>query len=261
LLNRKRVMPDKTRLVYAGIAALALLAPTAGRALDQSCHTRSDYDITLTNAALQFDRKTAPAQRLEMRRGALSIDNTAVALGADDRKRIAAFETRVRDLVPKIKSIAARGVDLMVVAIREEAAKTSPASAANPQINARVDARARELKLKIANSTSSKEWHVDALQGYIAVMLSDVAPLITGDLAQKALDLTLKGDLAGVVALKDRAAALRPALEAQIRAKLEVLQPDIDGLCPSLRELDRLENSIAQALPDGSRLNLIKLES
>jgi hypothetical protein len=254
-------MPDRIRLVYAGIAALVLLAPTPGRALDQTCHTRSDYDVTLTNAALQFDRKAAPAQRLEMRRGVLSVDNTAIALGADDRKHIAAFETRVRDLVPKIKTIAARGVDLMVLAIREEAARTSPDSAADPQINARVDARARELKQKIANSTTSKEWHVDALQGYMAVMLSDVAPLLTGDLAQKALDLTLKGDLAGVVALRDRAAALRPALEARIRAKLELLQPDIEGLCPSLRELDRLENSIARALPDGSRLNLIKLES
>ena len=92
-------------------------------------------------------------------------------------------------------------------------------------------------------------------------MLADVAPLLTGDLAQKALDLTLKGDLAGVVALRDRAAALRPALEARIRAKLELLQPAIEGLCPSLRELDRLENGIARALPDGSRVNLIKLES
>ncbi|MEO8442621.1 MAG: DUF2884 family protein [Betaproteobacteria bacterium] len=254
-------MTDKTRLVYAGIAALVLLAPTPGRALDQACHTRSDYDVTLTNAALQFDRKTAPPQILEMRRGSLSVDHTAVALGTNDRKRVAAFETRVRALVPKIKALATRGVDLMVLAIREEAAKTSPASAADPQLNARVDARARELKQKIAKSTTSKEWHVDALQGYMALMLSDVAPLLMGDLAQKALDLTFKGDLAGVVALKDRAAALRPSLEARIRAKLEVLQPAIDGLCPSLRELDRLENRIARALPDGSRLNLIKLES
>jgi hypothetical protein len=254
-------MHNKIPVFYAGIAALALIAPTPGRALDQACHTRSDYDITLTSAALQFDRKTAPPQRLEMRRGALSVDNTTVALGADDRQRVAAFETRVRDLVPKIKTIAAHGVDLMVLAIREEAGKASPDSAADPQINARVDARARDLKLKIVNSTTSKEWHVDALQGYMALMLSDVAPLITGDLAQKALDLTMKGDLAGVVALKDRAAALRTSLEARIRARLEVLQPDIDRLCPSLRELDRLENGVARALPDGSRLNLIKLDS
>jgi len=219
------------------------------------------YDITLTGVALQFDRKTAPPQRLGMRRGALSVDNTAVALGAVDRQRVATFETRVRDLVPKIKTIAAHGVDLMVLAIREEAAKASPNSAANPQINARVDARARELKLKIANSVTSKEWHAEALQGYMAALLSDVAPLIAGDLAQQAVDRTLKGDLAGVVALKERAIALRASLETRIRDKLELLQPEIAKLCPSLRELDRLETGMTQGLPDGTRLNLIKVDS
>ncbi len=238
-------------------AAISLSAVAA----NGSCRTSSDYDITLTSAALQFDRKTAPPQRLGMRRGVLSVDNTAVALGADNRQRVVTFETRVRDLVPKIKTIAAHGVDLMVLAIREEAAKTSPNSAANPQINARVDARARELKLKIANSATSKEWHVDALQSYMAVMLSDVAPLLTGDLAQQAVDRTLKGDLAGVVALKDRATALRASLETRIRDNLELLQPDIAKLCPSLRELDRLETGMTQGLPDGTRLNLIKVDS
>ena len=238
-------------------AAISLSAVAA----NETCRTSSDYDITLTSAALQFDRKTAPPQRLGMRRGALSVGNTAVALGADNRQRVVTFETRVRDLVPKIKTIAAHGVDLMVLAIREEAAKTSPNSAANPQINARVDARARELKLKIANSATSKEWHVDALQSYMAVMLSDVAPLLTGDLAQQAVDRTLKGDLAGVVALKDRATALRASLETRIRDNLELLQPDIAKLCPSLRELDRLETGMTQGLPDGTRLNLIKVDS
>jgi len=42
---------------------------------------------------------------------------------------------------------------------------------------------------------------------------------------------------------------------------LELLQPDIAKLCPSLRELDRLETGMTQGLPDGTRLNLIKVDS
>lgn len=251
----------KTRLyIFATIGVLLLIA-ASGRALAQTCRTSSNYEITLIDDALRFDRKSTPPQRLEMRRGVLAVDARAIVLGADDRKRVAAFETKVRELIPKIKVIGQRGVDLMVVAIREEAARSSPAAAARPELNARVDARAQEFKSRIANSTTSKEWQPAAMSGYMATILADVAPLISGDLAQKALDLTMKGDLGGVMALQDQAAALRDSLEKRIQSKLAVLQPDIQALCPALRELDRIEAAITQPLPDRSRLNLIKVDS
>ena len=64
----------------AVLALFAVAVPSA-RALDQTCHTSSDYDLTVTDAALQFDRKNAPGRRLEMRKGALAVNNQAVALG------------------------------------------------------------------------------------------------------------------------------------------------------------------------------------
>lgn len=245
---------------HACVLALLLAAPAHARDADDTCGARSNYDLTVTDAALQFERKSAPPQRLEIRRGNLAVNDNAVALRAQDRNRIAAFESTVRELVPKIKTLARRGVDLSVFAIREEAASASPVSAADPQVNARVDARAQELKLRIANSKTSKEWRAGQMNGYLTAVLADVAPLIAGDLAQKALELTLQGDLAGAVALKDRAAALRASLETRIRSRLETLQPEIDKLCPSLRKLDALESGIIQTLPDGSRLNLVEFE-
>ena len=252
---------QKNRLfTYTAIGVLLLIA-AAGRAFAQTCRTSSNYEITLIDGALQFDRKNTPPQRLEMRRGVLMVDARAITLGADDRKRVAAFETKVRELIPRIKVIGQRGVDLMVAAIREEAARSSPAAAVRPELNARVDARAQELKSRIANSTTSKEWQPAAMSGYMATILADVAPMISGDLAQKALDLTMKGDLGGVMALKDQATALRDSLEKRIQSKLDTLQPDIQALCPSLRELDRIEAAVTQPLPDRSRLNLIKIDS
>lgn len=245
-------------VLHACALALLAAAPLHAKGLDETCHARSGYDVTMTDTALQFERKNAPPQRLEMHRGDLAVNDKAVALGARDRKRIAAFETTLRELIPKIRILAQRGVDLGVFAIREEAASASPVSAADPRLNARVDARAQELKTRIANSRTSKEWHARALNGYLAPVLADVAPLIAGDLAQKALELTLKGDLSGAAALTNRAAGLRASLETRIRTKLETLQPEIEKLCPSLRKLDALETSVTQSLPDGSRLNLIE---
>jgi hypothetical protein len=220
----------------------------------------SDYDITVSEAALQFDRKSAPPQRLDMQRGALNAGGNAVALSADERKRIAAFEARARELVPRIKALGQRAVDLMAAAIHEEATQSSPNSAARPELKARVDARAKELKTRIANSTTSKEWRPEAINSYMAGVLADVVPLITGDLAQKALDLTMKGDLGGVVALKDQATALHASLEQRIRTRLDTLEPEIQKLCPAVRELDRLESGVATPLPGGGRLNLIKVD-
>ncbi len=251
-------MQIRHHVLHACALALLVAAPLHAKDLDETCHARSGYDVTVTDAALQFDRRNAPPQRLEMRRGDLAVNDKAVALGASDRKRIAAFETTLRELIPKIKTLAQRGVDLGVFAIREEAARASPVSAADPRVNARVDARARELKARIANSRTSKEWHARALNGYLTPVLADVTQLVAGDLAQKALALTLKGDLSGAVALTDRAVGLRASLEARIRAKLETLQPEIEKLCPSLRKLDALETGVTRNLPDGSRLNLVE---
>lgn len=237
-------------------AALAAGAPARADAAQGACHTSSDYDITLTETALRFERKDTRPPVIEMQRGDLLVDRKPVALTAEDRKRVAAYETRVRELVPKVKTLGQRSVDLMVAAIREQAVKASPQSAASPELNARVDARAQDLKRRIAASRSSKEWHPEALAGFMTGMLGDVAPLIAGDLSQKAVDLTMKGDLGGVMALTDEALQLRGSLEKRIRARLDTLQPEIDRLCPLLRELDRLEARIGAA-----RIDLIKVES
>src|SRR3954470_9726762 len=147
-------MMNRTCFLFAAMAAFVAAASAPGLALGQTCRTRSDFDITVTNTALQFERRNAPAQRIEMRGGALAVNQQPVKLGADDRKRVAAIESRARELVPRIKTIGQRGVDLMVSAIREEAARSSPASAARPELNQRLDARAQELKRRIADSTT-----------------------------------------------------------------------------------------------------------
>ena len=90
-------MVNRSRLLFAGIVALLSLASTPGLAQSQACRTSSDFDITMTDAGLTFERRKAPAQRIEMRSGALTVNQQPVKLGADDRKRIAAFEARTRD--------------------------------------------------------------------------------------------------------------------------------------------------------------------
>jgi hypothetical protein len=185
----------------------AMRAHAAGP--DPACKFRSDYDVTFNDAAVVFDRIAAPAQQFEMRRGNLSVNGTPVALDAKDRSRVASFEATLRSLLPRIKALGQRAVDLSVTAIREEAARVSPRSAADPQLNHRLDARARELKTRIAASTTSKQWRGTALNRISAEALADVLPLVGGDLAQQAVQVALRGDLTAANALTSRAAGLR----------------------------------------------------
>jgi hypothetical protein len=239
-------------MLAGAVSASALAAQEA------ACSVRSRYDVTVTESTLMFERAAAPGQRVEMRGGRLTVNGSLVNLGRGDGDRIATFETNVRALVPQMKMLAQRGVDLGVVAIREEAA-ASPRSAKDPQLNARLDARAHNIKARIAASSSSKDWRSLAVKRYVAEAMPDVLPLVGGDLAQQAMDAAMRGDLAGATVLRDKAVKVRPSLEARIQRKLETLQPEADRLCPALRTLDALESGMAATLPDGSRLNLIEI--
>jgi hypothetical protein len=250
--------------LHFGLIALVLpgvlFAMTAhARSLDAVCHARSGYDVTVSDAALLFERKRPAGQRLEMRGGRLLVNGLAVALDRRDRERISAYEDAVRALIPRVKALAQRGVDLSAAAVREEASKVAPRSAADPKLNARLDARASSLKMRIANSTSTKDWQGAAFNRYMAQIVADVVPMIAGDLGPRALELAVQGDLAGAAALTDRAAALRTSLEARIRDKLAALEPGVAKLCPSFDWLDALESALTARLPDGSRLDLIEI--
>jgi len=242
------------------IMVLAAAGPASAMAApDAACSVRSHYDVTVTESALMFERAAAPGQRVEMRGGRLTANGSPVTLGRGDGDRIAAFEKNVRALVPQMKVLAQRGVDLGVVAIREEAAATSPRSARDPQLNARLDARAHTIKARIAASSSSKDWRSLAVNRYVTEAMPDVLPLIGGDLAQQAMDAAMRGDLAAAAAIGGKAEKVRPSLEVRIQQKLQTLQPEADKLCPALRALDALEAGMTATLPDGSRLNLIDI--
>ncbi len=236
-----------------------LAAPVLGADFDAACRVRSDYDLTVSAGAVLFERTATPAQSFEMSRGSLKENGKPVALGVKDRDRIGAFEVTLRGLIPRVKALAQRAVELSIAAIREEAASTSPKSAADPQLNQRLDARAKDLKLRIANSTTSKDWRGATLNRYLAEMLADVLPLVGGDLARQAVEVALRGDLAAAGTLTNRAAGLRASLEARIRNRLEVLRSEAEKLCPALRRLDALESAVGTALPGGGRLDLLEV--
>ena len=239
------------------VAAFAVLLQV--NAVYAACTLQSAYDLTVMPEALVFERASGAARRIEMRNGALSDRGRAVTVNAADRERLTRFERTVRALVPHVRRIGLRAVDLAAAAIREEAALQSPRSAAHPQLAARLDARARDLRARIAKSNTSRDWRGPAFDRYAAEALGDVLPLVGGDIAQTALEATLRGDFNTAARMAGRGAELRAALEKRVRTKLVALQPAMDALCPDLQSLDNLEAAVTAQLGDGTRLDVLQV--
>lgn len=230
-----------------------------GDDLLDACHASSSYDVAIGADGLHFDRAQPVPRRIDMHDGALRVDGVAVTLGAEDADRVALFEQGVRALEPRVKAVAARGVDLAAQAVREQAAQSTPQLAASGELDARLDARVRELKARIAASHSTHDWQGDAFDRYAEDMAADIVPLLAGDLARQALAVAISGDLDGASALRDRAAHLADDLQQRVRQRLQGLRPQVQALCPDIRRLDTLESGVGARLPGGGRLDLVEV--
>jgi hypothetical protein len=246
-------------LIAASGCLLCATAQAQDHDLLDACRASSSYDITIGAAGLQFDRAQPAPRRIDMHDGALRVDGATVPLGAEDGDRVALFEQGVRALEPRVKAVAVRGVDLAAQAVREQAAQSAPQVAASGELDARLDARVRELKARIADSHSTHDWQGDAFDRYAQAIVADIVPLLVADLAQQALTVAISGDLDGASDLRDRAANLAGDLQQRVRQRLQALRPQVQALCPDIRRLDTLESGIGTRLPGGGRLDLIDI--
>ena len=242
-------------------AILLLAACFAGGAsaqeLDHACRVASTYDLTIRPDALLFDRPQVAPRSVRMHDGALSTDGRSVALRPDEQDRVALFESRLRELVPKAKAIASDGVDVAARAVRDEAASAAPDAVASGELDQTLNARVADIKRRIAASQSTRDWQEDAMRAYAQEIVSDIAPILTQDVGGQAMQLAMNGDLQGAAALRDRVAGLTTSGQARVVAKLRsALEPRVKALCPTVRQLQDLQSGLRDA--DGRPLVLLE---
>jgi hypothetical protein len=237
------------------LVGAAFVAPVQAQDLATTCKASSSYDVTVASGNLVFDRATPSPQRIQMHDGSLSADGVAVRLNAEDQDRVALFERQLRALVPKVKAVAGRGVDMAAQAVRDEAASVSPQAASSGKLDTALNRRVAELKQRIAASQSTHDWQGDAFDRYAQSIAGDILPIVANEIGQQAVQLAMEGDLAGAAALKDRMAILSSGGQARIMQRMQGLRPDIQALCPSIRQLAELQEGLRG--PSGQPLNLL----
>jgi hypothetical protein len=228
------------------LAAGLLASMTVVRAQDvaDTCGASSSYDFTVASDVLVFDRAEPAPRRIELRGGRLRIDGAAAKLNTEDGDRLVLFERELRALVPQVKRVATRGVDLAVEAVRVEAAALDPGADTQAELGRRLDAHAADLRRRIAASTSTRDWQGEAFERQVDELVADIMPLLATDLGQQAIDAAISGDLEAAASLRDRATGVATDLEPRLERRLQALQPEIRALCPSIRQLHELQRGV-----------------
>ena len=232
---------------YRATAALMLslaALPLGAQDLPGTCHATSSYDVTLNTDSVVFDRPSPAPARVELQHGTLRADGAPVKLNAENQDRMVLFERDLRQLAPRVKTVAQNGVDMAVRAVQAEAGGLGLSAETRVELDQRLHARAGELKARIAASRSSHDWDGDATSQYANQMASDLFPLIAGDLGQQAIDAALGGDLQAAATLRDRAASLTTEMQPRLLARMQALRPQIQALCPAIQQLAELQQDV-----------------
>ncbi|MDG2540025.1 DUF2884 family protein [Dyella jiangningensis] len=244
------------RLFLALTVALAGFAAHA-QDLATTCHATSSYDLTVTPDHLLFDRPQSMPRQVELRDGHLRTDGAAASLRPDEQDRLALFERELRALVPRVKGVATKGVDLLVSAMHDEGARLSLSPDTRAELDRRVAARAAELKQRLAASNSTHDWQGNLADEYANQVASDLMPLLANDLGQRAMNAAMTGDLQAAANLRDTAADLTTQLRPRLEQRMQALTPQIQALCPSIQRLAELQQDIRGS--GGQPLNLLQL--
>ncbi|HEY6941934.1 DUF2884 family protein [Dokdonella sp.] len=243
------------------LLVMALACASQARALDlaDTCGASSTYDLVVGADALVFERVAPAPRRIEWRDGRLRVDGAVVRLNTEDGDRLALFARELRALVPKVKAIALRGLDLATGVVREETRRLATSADARAELDRRVAARASDLRGRIAASTSTRDWQADALERDVAAWSVDLAPLLAAEVGRGAVTAALDGDLDAAVALEARASEFGNGLEAKIDRRLRDLRPQVEALCPAIRRLHELQDGVRDG--DGRPLGLLEIGS
>ena len=231
--------------------------PLQAQDLATTCHATSSYDVTLRPGSVLFDRPSPAPTRVELGQGTLRTDGVAVPLNAEEQDRLSLFERDLRALAPRVHTVAQHGADIAVQGLREEAAGMGLGADTRAQLDQRLAADAASLKQRIAASNSTHDWQGGAMDQYVNQIESDLLPLITADLGQQALTAAMSGDLQTAASLRDRATNLATQLEPRMRQRMQALRPQIEALCPAIRQLATLQQGVRDS--KGRPLDLLQI--
>ncbi len=249
----------KAMLLAAALAAAVPVSALA-HAHIHDCDLSSDYALTIKPDRLVFRRHAGTPAEIEIANGALRVDGAPVATSAADAQRLRDAEREVRSLVPEVKGIARDAVAIAFDAVGQVAAAFAHDGAAARRSAEHIAALGREIDRKIGETDSFDHWEDADIDRLVGSTVEAVVPEIVGNVTAEALKVAFTGDEAAAAELQARADGIEKSVDRAVEKQAAQLEARAMGVCSRLRALDRVQSDMDVRLPDGSRLNLVRVD-
>jgi len=249
----------KAMLLAAALGA-AVSVPAFAHTHIHDCDLSSDYSLSIKPDRLVFKRHHGTPAEVEIANGTLRVDGTLVATNATDAQRLRDAEQEVRALVPEVKGIARDAVAIAFDAVGQVAAAFAHDGAAARRSAEHIAELGREIDRKIAETDSFEHWQDADIDRLVGSTVEAVVPEIVGNVTAEALKVAFTGDEAAAAELEARASSIEKSVDRAVEKQAAQLEVRAMGVCSRLRALDRVQSGLDVRLPDGSRLDLVRVD-
>ncbi|MEP6908572.1 MAG: DUF2884 family protein [Pseudoxanthomonas sp.] len=235
------------------LCSFALLSFAAGvHAKDFSCNIESDYTLTVNDQSVILTRDSGTPKWVVIRGDRLFLDDKWVALSGDDRTRVADFDRSTREIMPLARDIGRDAADIAFTALGEVAAGFSNDPAGT---RAKLDEARRKIDRRLSRSVSANRFDSSDLGKGIEEAVTEVVPVVIGDIVGGAVRAALSGDSQRLQAMQ----GLDQQIEARVEPRARALEQRAKQLCGKMEALDKLDSALAYRLPGGVALDLLRI--
>jgi hypothetical protein len=242
------------------VLALALLLATLPAAARESrvtgthCDINSDWSVRMHRRAFVFAREDHQPGEVGFGGGRLFVDGKEVKLSSADQARVQQFEQEMTALVPELRHIVLEAVDIAFVTLTEVARGL----ASDPK-EAIEDLQRAQAKLRAQmDAQPLVALDGDAVGRTIEPVVSEFVPQIIGGAMSGALKAAFGGQKKAEE-FERRMEHMEKEIDGKVEARAKTLEPLAEGMCQRMKTLDRLDDELEYRLPDGGRLELLRV--
>jgi hypothetical protein len=218
------------------------------------CDVHSDWNVRTHRLAFVFSKDDHSPGEVGIGGGRLFLDGKEQTLSAADHARLARMESEMHAMVPQLRELAVQAVDIAFSALTEVARGL----ASDPQRSVADLEKARTRVRAQMDGKPLAALDGDAIGETITPILSEFIPQIVGGAVSNALSAAFGGEKKSQE-FEARMNRMEKELDAKVERRAKELEPLADSLCGHLQEMDRIDDQLEYRLPDGGRLELLRV--